>query len=215
MEDRGCRPSAAPCAWASSAPGAHAPRHAIKINVYSQEVFHDCGNDVGITCSRWPASVADGLAPTQYGIAPDIDPPLGMKMGALVAIPPSVDITALGLRTDPGRQLAWTLQNYGAYIVDSTGGPAFGLNVEKGPGRNAADPLDDSTEAWFDRAYADYQGQTGDPVGLKLHARVRHASDWRRDIQTLVSNLWLVDNNGENAVGGGGLPRQPFPPPLQ
>jgi hypothetical protein len=196
-------------------PGAHAPRHAIKINVYSQEVFHDCGPDVGITCSRWPASVADGAAPTQYGIAPGIDPPLGMKMGALVAIPPSVDITALGLRTDPGRQLAWTLQNYGAYIVDSTGGPAFGLNVEKGPGLDAADPLDDSTQAWFDREYADYVGQPGDPVGLKLHSRVRTASDWRRDIQTIVSNLHLVDNNSENAVGGGGLPRQPFPPPLQ
>ena len=53
-------------------PGAHAPRHAIKINVYSQEVFHDCGQDVGIACSRWPASNADGLAPSQYGIAPGI-----------------------------------------------------------------------------------------------------------------------------------------------
>ncbi len=58
-------------------------------------------------------------------------------------------------------------------------------------------------------------GQPGDPIGLKLHSRVRTNSDWRRDIQTLVSNLWLVDNSAENAVGGGGLPRQPFPPPLQ
>jgi hypothetical protein len=188
-------------------PGARAPRHAIKINVYSQEVFHDCGPDVGITCFRWPAAVADGAAPTQYGIAPGIDPPLGMKMGALVAIPPSVDITALGLRTDPGRQLAWTLQNYGAYIVDSTGGPAFGLNIEDG--------ADGSKQAQFDAEYAGYVGQPGDPVGLKLHSRVRTNSDWRRDIQTLVSNLWLVDNSAENAVGGGGLPRQPFPPPLQ
>jgi len=139
-----------------------------------------------------------------------------MKMGALVAIPPTVDITALGLRTDPGRQLAWTLQNYGAYIVDSTGGPAFGLNVEKGPGLDSASPLDDSTQEWFDREYADYdQGEPGDPIGLTLHARVRHKSDWRRDIQTIVSNLWLVDNNGEYTVGGGGLPRQPFPAPLQ
>jgi hypothetical protein len=188
-------------------PGAHAPRHAIKINVYSQEVFHDCGTDVGIACFRWPAAVADGLAPTQYGIAPGINPPLGMKMGALVAIPPSVDITALGLRTDPGRQLAWTLQNYGAYIVDSTGGPAFGLNIEDGP--------DGSKQTQFDAEYASYVGQPGDPVGLKLHARVRHNTDWRRDIQTLVSNLHLVDNSTQYTVGGGGMPRQPFPPPVQ
>jgi hypothetical protein len=189
-------------------PGAHAPRHAIKLNVFSAEVFHDCGPDVGITCSRWPASVADGAAATQYGTAPGIDPPLGMKMGAHVAIPPTVDITALGLRTDPGRQLAWTLQNYGAYIVDSFGGPALGLNIEDGP--------DGSKEAQFDAEYADYHdGQPGDPVGLKMHARVRHASDWRRDIQTIVANLWLVDNSSEYTVGGGGLARQPFPPPLQ
>lgn len=188
-------------------PGARPPRHAIKINVYSQEVFHDCGPDVGITCFRWPAAVADGAAPNQYGIAPGINPPLGMKMGALVAIPPSVDIAALGLRTDPGRQLAWTLQNYGAYIVDSTGGPAFGLNVEDG--------ADGSKQAQFAAEYAGYVGQPGDPQGLTLNSRVRSKSDWRRDIQTLVSNLWLVDNSAENAVGGGGLPRQAFPPPLQ
>jgi hypothetical protein len=188
-------------------PGAHAPRHAIKINVYSQEVFHDCGTDVGITCFRWPAVVADGLAPSQYGIAPGIDPPLGMKMGALVAIPPSVDITTLGLRTDPGRQLAWTLQNYGAYVVDSTGGPAFGLNIEDGP--------DGSKQAQFAAEYASYVGQPGDDPGLTLDSRVRRQSDWRRDVQTLVSNLQLVDNSTENTVGGGGMPRQPFPPPLQ
>ena len=188
-------------------PGAHAPRHAIKIDVYSPEVLHDCGPDVGITCSRWPADSADGLAPSQYGIAPGINPPLGMKMGALVAIPPSVDITALGLRTEPGRQLAWTLQNYGAYIVDSFGGPAFALTAEDGP--------DGSKVAQFATEYAHYQGPEGDPVGLTMEARVRTRSDWRRDIQTLVSNLYLVDNSTEYTVGGGGMPRQPFPPPLQ
>ena len=35
------------------------------------------------------------------------------------------------------------------------------------------------------------------------------------DIQTIVSNLWLVHNSSEHTVGGGGMPRQPFPPPLQ
>jgi hypothetical protein len=181
----------------------HAPRHAIKVNVYSQEVFHDCGPDVGITCYRWPASSADGKAPTQYGIAPGITPPLGMKMGALLAIPPSVDIGALGLRTDPGRQLAWTLQNFGAYVVDSTGGAAFGLNVEDGAFR-APNGEYLAKDDEFDDDYAP----------LTMHSRVRTNSDWSRDIQTLVSNLYLVDNNGENAVGGGGMPRQPFLPPL-
>ena len=37
--------------------------------------------------------------------------------GALLALPPGTDIAALGLRTEPGRMIAWTLQNYGAYIV--------------------------------------------------------------------------------------------------
>jgi hypothetical protein len=40
--------------------------------------------------------------------------------GALLALPPSVNINDLGL-SEPGKRLAGALQNYGAYAVDSTG----------------------------------------------------------------------------------------------
>jgi hypothetical protein len=56
-----------------------------------------------------------------------------MKMGALLAIPASTSISALGLETAPAKQLAWTLQNYGAYIVDDTYAPGFAFNAEDGP----------------------------------------------------------------------------------
>ena len=45
-------------------------------------------------------------------------------------IPPSVNIDSIGLQTEPGRQLAWTLQNYRAYVVDSMGA-AFGISDEE------------------------------------------------------------------------------------
>jgi hypothetical protein len=61
----------------------------------------------------WPATAEDGNASTNY---------LGnIPMGALVAIPPSVNIAGLGLSAS-GNALATTLQNYGAYIVDQTYG---------------------------------------------------------------------------------------------
>ena len=54
-------------------------------------------------------------------------------MGSLLAIPISVDINALGLETTPGRMLAWTLQNYGAYVADNTTRSVFSIETEDSP----------------------------------------------------------------------------------
>ncbi|MFC3109201.1 hypothetical protein ACFOFO_14720, partial [Undibacterium arcticum] len=102
----------------------------------------------------------------------------------------------LGLETEPGKQLAWTLQNYGAYIVDSTGGPAFALNAENGP--------DGSLRTQFK---ADW--------GFDLEQRVQGATPWVRDMQRLVQALYVVNNNSPTSIGGGGTPRQPLAPSLQ
>lgn len=43
-------------------------------------------------------------------------------MGSLLAIPPTTDITKLGVGSSgPGYQVAKALQDYGAYLVDSSG----------------------------------------------------------------------------------------------
>jgi hypothetical protein len=62
----------------------------------------------------WPASSADGDASTAYGVTGNL------YMGTLLAIPPTVDLTKLGL-AGPDMILARAMQDYGVYIVDSGG----------------------------------------------------------------------------------------------
>ena len=119
-----------------------------------------------------------------------------MKMGALLAIHRDINLNALGLETEPGRQIAWTLQNYGAYIVDDTYGAGFSIAVEVGP--------DGHLEDQFRQDY-----------GFRFEARVRDNSPWVRDIQRLVAALYVVDNNSASSIGGGGTPRQPLAAPLK
>jgi hypothetical protein len=60
----------------------------------------------------WPATIEDGGGNNKYhGQVP---------MGSLVAIPPSVNINALGLSAD-GLALARALQDYGGYATDQAG----------------------------------------------------------------------------------------------
>jgi hypothetical protein len=174
-------------------PGSQGPRHALKVNVYAKQALFKCSTRAD--CFRWPANKADSYAVGHYGTEGD-NSNLAMKMGALLAIPASVDLSQLGLETEPARQLAWTLQNYGAYVVDDTYGPGFDLNVENGP--------DGSVPAQFK---ADW--------GFDIEQRVRDDSPWTRDMQHLVTALHVVDNNGPNSIGGGGTPRQPLAPDFQ
>jgi hypothetical protein len=119
-----------------------------------------------------------------------------MKMGALLGIPATVNIANLGLETEPGKQLAWTLQNYGAYIVDTyKSGPAYAFNAENGP--------DGSLRAQFKADWGyDFEQRAGDASGAAL--------PWTRDIQKLIQAVYVVDNNALGSVGGGGAPRQPL-----
>jgi hypothetical protein len=60
----------------------------------------------------WPAQSQDAWAPGRYVGA--------LHMGSLVAIPPSVNVAALGLSAE-GLAIARALQNYGAYVVNTAG----------------------------------------------------------------------------------------------
>jgi hypothetical protein len=64
----------------------------------------------------WPATNEDTGGAEQYAGA--------IPMGTLVAIPPRVDITDLGL-TPSGEAVARALQRYGAYVVDRSEGVTF------------------------------------------------------------------------------------------
>jgi hypothetical protein len=173
-------------------PGMQGPKHALKVNVYAQQALYKCST--AKDCYRWPASTADISAIGRYGTNGN-NTNTAMKMGALLAIPASVTISSMGLETEPGKQLAWTMQNYGAYIVDDTGGPNFALNAEDGP--------DGSIRNQFKADY-NIDIETWNPGG----------SAWSRDIQRIMKALNVVNNNSATSIGGGGTPRQPLAPAI-
>jgi hypothetical protein len=172
-------------------PGQTGPRHVLKIDL---NTVTECFNGSTMAqCYRWPATAADGDAVGTYGTG-NSSPYAGMVMGSLLAIPASTDITGLGLESEPGAQVAWTLQNYGAYVVDRYQS-GYSIPAENGP----AGVKD--TEF-----YSDY--------GYHLAARVIHNTPWMRDFGRLVAALQIVDNNTVSTAGGGGTPRQPLAPPI-
>ncbi len=184
-------------------PGGPPPRHALKLDLYGKDVFYQCQNQAN--CFRWPAYKADSGAVGRYGIGHgNINsnplrknpPPFAMRMGALLAIPAKQDLATLGLETKVGQMLAWTLQNYGAYVVDDAGGPSVAISAEKGP-------------------RGSFRQQFRQDWGFDFEQRVRNNTPWMRDMQRLIQALHVVDNNSPATIGGGGTPLQPLAAPLQ
>jgi hypothetical protein len=173
-------------------PGQQGPRHALKVNLYNRAELSICSTRP--ECFRWPAVKSDSGAVERYGRANN-NTNRAMRMGTLLAIPANVSISSLGLTTEPGRQIAWTLQNYGAYVVDDTNGPSFAFNAEVGPAG--------SMRTQFRSDYnTDFEVYASAPTA------------WSRDVQKIRQVLAAVDNNGPTSVGGGGTPRQPLLPEL-
>ncbi|MFZ6875756.1 hypothetical protein ACO0LF_27120 [Undibacterium sp. Di27W] len=201
-------------------PNQPAPRHVLKLDVDSRVVFPKCSNTPGGTlppCHRWPALVADSGAAnpadaTSYGYLAQANVNPAMSMGALLALPASLSIDSLNLETEPGRQLAWTLQNYGAYIVDSTGFPSYYFGTESGP--------DGSFTAQFKRDWGyDFLQRTYTDAERARRARIPPSSDsytsvestrWLHDMQKIITALQVVTNNSASNVGGGGVRLQPL-----
>jgi hypothetical protein len=115
-------------------------------------------------------------------------------MGALLALPPNVDINAMGLETKPAKSIAWTFQNYGGYLVDNTGRSVYALETERGP---SGAVVDEFRSKW----------------GLDFDIKELDTA-WARDMRSIFSALNVVDNNSATSVGGGGTPRQPLAPPF-
>ena len=169
-------------------PGGQGPQHALKMVLDAATMLSTCATRSA--CFRWPARTADSYAASHYG-RKGTSAPAGLKMGALLALPRSLSLASLGLETSPGRQLAWTMQNYGAYVVDDTYGAGISFAVEVGP------------DGKFEDQFA------GD-FGVKFAARSRDTTPWARDVKRIVAALHLVDNNSQSRVGGGGTPLQPL-----
>ena len=82
--------------------------HALQIDVDAPNLY----KGTAATCWVPPASRCDIYGPTSYG---GTNPSLAM--GALLALPPTLDLDSLGLDA-PGLILAKAFQDYGAYIAN-------------------------------------------------------------------------------------------------
>jgi len=178
-------------------------RHALKVNVYSAQDLGLCSGNFS-ACFMWPAATADGYAADSgsgYGSASN-NTNTAMKMGALLAIPASVNLNNIGLQSVPGKMLAWTLQNYGAYIVDSRSGPGFDFSIEDGAAGSKAD---------------EFQADYGYPFDGRLGYMTLGTAQaqWVSDIRLIIDYLRVVSNNSPTSVGGGGTPLQLLAPAFQ
>ncbi|MDC0711453.1 hypothetical protein POL68_23480 [Stigmatella sp. ncwal1] len=95
-------------------------QHALAVAVDRVQLYYCCGtsgydaNGYGTAKGYvWPATEQDWGSETTYKGH--------VAMGAYFAIPPSVDLSTLGL-TAEGRMVAQALQDFGAYVTDATGG---------------------------------------------------------------------------------------------
>lgn len=98
--------------WELMNPGNDRIRHALQCSIHILQLKKATTKE---GTWQWPAITADGSWATYSG---------SIKIGALFAIPPDVDINSLGLASPEALALAWTMQNFGIYVVNK-GGSTF------------------------------------------------------------------------------------------
>ena len=168
-------------------------RHALKINLWGAKNLYYDAETGGY---RWPATRADSYAAEEdngYGRKRTEPAVKECRMGALLALPPSINIEDLGLVTEPAKILAQALQDYGAYVVDDTAWDVNAFITEWSPEGRFKD---------------EFQKNWG------FSFSTNDQTDWGKDLIKIFAQLHVVVNNTEATPGGGGNPRQPLAPPF-
>ena len=149
--------------------------HALKLVIYGVENMSRSNGGY-----RWPALQADSEynAPCSNGNA-YCGSNTALRMGALLALPPSVDVNSLGLQAESSKMIARALKEYGGYVVDNSAWSYAHIAVEFGPDGSGVDKL--ATLGGFNSA----------------------------DINKIFSKIEIVDNNTASSIGGGGTPTAP------
>lgn len=142
---------------------------------------------------RWPADRNDSYANGGYkGTVP------AFRVGALLAIKATQDLTTIGLTTDAAKKIAWTLQNYGGYVIDDAYGvnsnsTIFNMTYEEG--------VDEEFRAKYNYDF-NIHWSTGSPRNQPFF----------QDMDKIIPLLHVISNNGPKSVGGGGNPRECLAP---
>ena len=173
--------------------------HALQIDVDAPNLYEG----TAATCWVPPASRCDIYGPTSYG---GTNPSLAM--GALLALPPTLDLDSLGLDA-PGLILAKAFQDYGAYIANDASRSVNNIVTELSPSGSVAGVYDASGSLVTPGQFQTDLGVPFDTVG------VNGTDAWSHDIETIFANLQIVTNNAVGGwTAGGGTPLAPFAPPL-
>jgi hypothetical protein len=177
--------------------------HALKIELQHQWYYGDSPLQQPSTYNGgrvqyiWPAVGADsGTNKAPGGLYQGHSPHLAP--GALLAIPADI-AGSVETKTVVGAKIKQALIDYGAYIVDDTGGGNSGAICMQ---------AEVNAEMRADFGYAmtyphGVSGQSSD-AGHELYG------DLLRSFQALHA----VFNNGPNSIGGGGSPRRPRKVPI-
>ena len=129
----------------------------------------------------WPA----GIAPTDPKWTRMLSATGNLHLGTLLAIPPSVDIAAIGVGdSGPAFEIARALQDYGVYISGAFEGKLF-PKAEKKP----------HIGFWIEPTATE---ELPENIDAQLAPIIRH--------------LKVIANNGPASIGGGGVPRRPLAP---
>ena len=139
--------------------------HVLKLNVWGEKYLNYDEKDE-TPGYRWPAKVADSYAAKEYGGS---EP--HFQMGALLAIPKQVNPQSLNLKSKPALKLFYTLQNYGAYVVDDSYRNVTAFNLQQGVPEE------------FKQTYG-YDFETSD-----------RNSQWFQEYFALVESLHIIANN--------------------
>ncbi|MFC4149999.1 hypothetical protein ACFO0M_27415 [Micromonospora mangrovi] len=154
-------------------------RHALKVDLWGNWLYHDRATG-GF---RWPASLADSVAPTDYKGRSK-----ALRMGSLLAIRPDVTPEQLKITDPVALKIFHALQDFGAYVVDTTGWDYNTLCVEMS-------------------AKTEFQRRHGTDI-----SRYRPLQD---AVNRMLGVIQVVDNNSPGTIGGGGTRRAPAAPPIR
>ncbi len=167
--------------------------HALKVVLDSSQYLFYSSTD-GTPGFRWPASVADFGAETDYGGTRP-----ALQMGSLLALDPNFAIERL--RTEPAKILARAMMNYGGYVVDSSGWNTNYFATEFGPDGRVIDEF-----------ASDWGFPFITPTTSNCTNTANPSCRWSKDIADIFSSMVVVTNNGPNTIGGPGTRRRPCAP---
>lgn len=147
---------------------------------------------VGGTGFRWPATVADGNASTNY-----VGTNSHVVMGSLITVTQGVTPESVGIVSEPAKKIFYALQEYGGLVVDEQGDfnpslRAWGISVE------TATATDFPERTAVQNTY-----------GIDISSGYS-AGTWQNDMRAIFDNMLVVENADETNPKGPGI----APPPV-